>query len=416
MTEYESAIIGYALRIQNPNPVLRLKGKFSEERFNQLASIASTVHFDLVQICDALEKFQIPVNSHDLVVMMNGSIVNESGIESYILKAEEDYATRRSEEVLKKVFDKPVTRELVADLIKDLTSVNTVKTEEPSVEQAIKEFEDVQEKFVNAHSDGKSIVGLSTGYYELDKMTDGLQEHHLWTVAAYTSTGKTTFALNVVKALLDQDVSVVFYSLEMSRSEIYAKLISMESGISIWNLKRAGINEQDYETFKEAREKSKNWKLKIYDKKNDIQELTQSMKEESLRGGKVFVIDYLQNIADSRAKSEYDLITNAVHDIQNLTLSLNVSTILISQISNEDSKNTSMLNVNAKGSGGVRAASDLFLYLRNTLKETDLLQKYRTKENVPMQLVISKHRHGRIGAIEIEREQETGVIIEMPNV
>lgn len=416
MTEYESAIIGYALRIQNPSAVLRLKGKFSEERLNQLASIANTSHFDLLHVSENLEKLKIEVGSHELVSAINQSIINEGSLEAYIQKVEEDYTIAKTQKILSLAYAAPVTRESTADLIRNLTQANITTIEDPTVGQAIAEFQNVQEKFVNAHSEGKKIIGLSTGYFELDKLTDGLQEHHLWTVAAYTSTGKTTFALNIVKALIDQGVPVVFYSLEMSRPEIYAKLISMESGVSIWNLKRAGINEHDYETFKEAREKSKEWNLKIYDKKNDIQEITQSMKEESLRGGKVFVIDYLQNIADSRAKSEYDLITNAIHDIQNLTLSLNVSTILISQISNDDSKNTSLLNVNAKGSGAVRAASDLFIYLKNSLKEDDLLKIYKTRENVPMQLIISKHRHGRIGAIEIEREQETGLILEIPNV
>lgn len=150
----------------------------------------------------------------------------------------------------------------------------------------------------------------------------------------------------------------------MSRAELYAKLISMKSFLSTWHLKRAGIDVQKFEKYQIAREESKKWPLKIYDKKSDIQDIIISMKEESLRGAKVFVIDYLQNISDSRARSEYELITNAIHDIQNTTLSLPVSTIMVSQISNEDSKNSSALSVNAKGSGAVRAASDLFVYLR----------------------------------------------------
>jgi len=154
--------------------------------------------------------------------------------------------------------------------------------------------------------------------------------------------------------------------------------------------------------------------LRIYDKKNEIDDIVVSMREESLRGGKVIIIDYLQNIADKKARSEYELITNAIHDIQNTTLSLPLSTILVSQISNEDSRSSSMLSVNAKGSGSVRAASDVFVYMKNKLKEEELLKKYLTNENIPMNLIISKHRHGRIGAIDIERVQETGKMYEMP--
>lgn len=413
MTTYEQAIIGYALNKQDPLPILRLNGKFSDQKLNYLSSIAQSVNFDILSVTEAIEKTGGP-DPYELVVAMNMSLVDEKSLEAYVKKVEEEYAISKANTVLSLSYNQPMTRELIADLIKDLSSISFTSNEKPEIEQAIKDFGDIQEKFVIAHSEGKKIIGYSTGFFELDKLTDGIQEHHLWTVAAYTSAGKTTFALNIVKELVEQNIPVVFYSLEMSRAELYAKLISMKSFLGTWHLKRAGTDNVNYEKYQVAREESKKWPLKIYDKKSDIQDIIVSMKEESLRGAKVFVIDYLQNISDSRARSEYELITNAIHDIQNTTLSLPVSTIMVSQISNEDSKNSSALSVNAKGSGAVRAASDLFVYLQNTLKENELLEKYRNRENIPMRLVVSKHRHGRIGAIDMEREQESGLIHELP--
>lgn len=414
MTTYEQSIIGYALNHQDPLPVLRLNGKFSDQKLNYLSTIARTVHFDLLSITEALDKTVDGLNSHDLVVAMNASLIDEKSLEVYVRKVEEEYSLSKASNILSKIHNKPVTKELIADIIKNLSSISYTSNEKPDIEQAIRDFSDIQEKFVIAHSEGKKIIGHSTGYYELDKLTDGIQDHHLWTVAAYTSAGKTTFALNIVRSLVIEGIPVVFYSLEMSRAELYAKLISMQSRLGTWHLKRAGTDAENYEKYTQAREESRKWPLKIYDKKSDIQEIILSMKEESLRGAKVFVIDYLQNISDVRARSEYELITNAVHDIQNTTLSLPVSTIMVSQISNEDSKNSSALSVNAKGSGAVRAASDLFVYLQNTLKEKEIFDKYRSRENIPMKLVISKHRHGRISAIDMEREQESGLIFEMP--
>lgn len=410
MTQHEQAIIGYALNHQDPLPLLKLRGKFSKPSLNQLASMASVIPCDLLHFVETSEKLGLDITSVDLVAAMNGSMAMASTLPAYIRSVEEQYIIHKAEKILQHTT--PITLESIAELVKQLTEIGTVQTEDPTVAQAIKEFETVQERFVEAHAKGSQIVGYSTGLWELDKITDGLQLHHLWTLAAYTSAGKTTLALNVVRELLKQGASVVFYSLEMSRPEIYAKLLSMEANLSTWKLKRAGINQNDFAVFQETREKSKAWKLKIYDTKNDIDDLILSIKEESLRGVNVVVIDYLQNIADKKARSEYELITNAIHDIQNTTLALPISTILVSQISNEDFKNTSALSVNAKGSGSVRAASDIFIFLQNVLKDTDLMAKLQTNENIPMRLFISKNRHGRIGVVEIERTQETGIFHE----
>lgn len=412
MNKYEKSIIGYCLLKQDPLPILKLKGKFSEVCLNQIASISSIGVFDLVNISEKIEKLGIKINIGELISAMNTSIITELSIDSYIKKVEEEYFLNQAKRVIGEIHGNEISKETIADLIKNLSSLESVAYEDPTIEKAIEEFKCIQEQFVIAHSEGKSIVGNSTGYYELDKITDGIQDHHLWVIAAYTSTGKTTFALNIVRELLNKNIPVVFYSLEMSRSELYVKLIAMESNLGTWKLKRSGVNQEDYEKYKEAREKSKNWKLKIYDKKTDIQDIIVSMKEESMRGGKVFVIDYLQNISDKRASNEYELITNAIHDIQNTTIALPISTLLVSQISNEDSKNTNILNVNAKGSGGVRAAADIFLYIRNTLKEEELLAKYDNGEKIPMQVVISKNRHGRIGLVNVERSQNNGIIYE----
>ena len=254
MTPYEQSIIGYALNTQDALPVLRLNGKFSDQKLNYLASIANSVNFDIISVTEFIEKMGgNGPNIHDLVVAMNQSLINETSLDAYITKVEEEYALSKASEILKSSFEKIVTKELVADIIKGLSSISYTSNEKPDIEQAIRDFSSVQEKFVIAHSEGKKIIGHSTGYYELDKLTDGIQDHHLWTVAAYTSAGKTTFALNIVRSLVIEGIPVVFYSLEMSRAELYAKLISMQSRLGTWHLKRAGTDVENYEKYTQAR-------------------------------------------------------------------------------------------------------------------------------------------------------------------
>lgn len=77
---------------------------------------------------------------------------------------------------------------------------------------------------------GKNI-GISTGMESLDSVLYGIQKKYLYTIGADTSGGKTSFALdvfvyNLLKNRGNQDVSILYYSFEMSADILYAKLLS----------------------------------------------------------------------------------------------------------------------------------------------------------------------------------------------
>lgn len=78
--------------------------------------------------------------------------------------------------------------------------------------------------------DGKN-VGISMGLPELDKILFGIQRECLYTIGADTSGGKTSYALdifvyNMLKNKGDKKVKILFYSFEMSKESLFAKLLS----------------------------------------------------------------------------------------------------------------------------------------------------------------------------------------------
>lgn len=410
MTEYESAIIGYALNTKNPLPVLRLSGKFSEQRLNALAALAQDSPFDLLNIYEKCVTFKIDVSAAELAGMINSSMIIDSTIEAYIEKVESDFAVANAKRILAEATMAPITKDSIADLSAALASAAFVERDDPSISHAIEQLEEEQEAYVEAVAHGRQFVGHETGIFPLDCLTNGIRKNHLWVISAATSAGKTTLALNMIHNMLGNGIKVVFYSLEMSRSQLYSRLLALESGMSMSEVETCGVDEKLFEQYKAAREESKKWDLRIYFNRNRIEDIIVSMKEESLRGAQVFVIDYLQNIVADSAKSEYEQITREVQEIQRTTISLPISTILVSQISNEDAREGKLLSVGGKGSGAVKAAADLFGFLKNKLEEKALMDVYRTGEPVPMTFVISKQRHGKVGAVDLLRDQRTGKI------
>lgn len=73
-------------------------------------------------------------------------------------------------------------------------------------------------------------LGIQTGLRDLDKMIGGIRGGNLVILAARTSMGKTSLALNIATNLAASGKSVIFFSLEMSKSELAEKIYSFSSG------------------------------------------------------------------------------------------------------------------------------------------------------------------------------------------
>ena len=89
---------------------------------------------------------------------------------------------------------------------------------------------------------GGGMAGLPTGFRDFDAITGGLEPGQLVIVAARPSVGKSLFACNVADAVARAGMSVVFFTLEMSRREIGLRLLSARSGVSAHAM-RTGVSE-----------------------------------------------------------------------------------------------------------------------------------------------------------------------------
>jgi replicative DNA helicase len=217
---------------------------------------------------------------------------------------------------------------------------------------------------------------------------------------------------NLIKNLLDKNKKVVVFSLEMSKEDIVGKLLAIETSLSPIQIKKGLTDNEIYHLQSMAKTKLREKEMKIYSECFDVDKIIATMKVENFKKQvDVFFLDYIQNVS-GQARDEYTLLTNAIKKIQNSTRKLKTTTVILSQISNEDNKNGNMLNVSGKGSGAIKAASDLFIYLKREGSEEDIIEKYRTGEDIPLIAIINKNRHGRIGSGKLNLKQLTGEMYE----
>lgn len=300
---------------------------------------------------------------------------------------------------------------------KKLLAVGALNVSEKTDMRSITdEFEKKQIEYAEAILGGKEILGTPTGFRFFDKATDGLQPHDLITVAAFTSVGKSGFTLNMVRNLINSGRRVVLFSLEMSQQDIVSRILALELNCHSYDVLK-GMAQPDAEKYKQIRDATYDISLKklsIYTQLQTVDEVIMAMQEECLKAPvDLFVLDYIQNISSAKYMDEYSLLTDSVKRLQRTIAGLDSTLMIISQISNDSQKKQDVLNVQGKGTGSIRAASDLFLYLKNSGTEEEILEKMNTGVDIPMMAVINKNRiTGRVFSADLARDQRTGKIYE----
>ena len=113
--------------------------------------------------------------------------------------------------------------------------------------------QDSVEAIQKAHEEKQLITGVSTGFHDLDRLTSGLQRGDLIIIASRPSMGKTSLALNMAQYVgTKTDKTVGVFSLEMSREQLFLRMLSSESQIDGHNLRTGFLRSDDWGRLTEA--------------------------------------------------------------------------------------------------------------------------------------------------------------------
>lgn len=301
--------------------------------------------------------------------------------------------------------------EETADKILNLNTENSEKN--TTLNEIAKLYTDMQEKYAERKAQGFDYLGIPTKFASLDRATDGYQKECVWGIAAFTSIGKSTFQTNLIKKLLDQDKRVCLFSLEMSKEDLFAKLLALEVEASPVEITKGLLNNEIYPKQVAAKQKYFDKKLSIYTECINFEDIILTMQSEMLKEKvDVFFLDYIQNITSKKINDQTKLVTLAAKELQKMTRKLKTTLVMLSQISNEANKTGGVLEVGGKDAGAIRAASNVFIYLKRDGTEEEILEKFKTGQDMPMKLILNKNRMGRIGSFALNLKQESGIMYE----
>lgn len=295
-------------------------------------------------------------------------------------------------------------QELLEKAETELFSVSdqSLKQDLVSVESILLENFDRLEEL---HRNKGQLRGMKTGYRDLDNMTAGLQPSDLIILAARPAMGKTTLVTNLAYnvATLNK-LSVLFFSLEMSKEQLIDRMLSDVSGVDSWNIRTGNLSDDDFAKLSEASGELAEAPLFI----DDTPGLTVlEMRTKARRAAHnaplgLVVVDYLQLMQASSARSDGNRVQEVSEISRGLKLlarELNVPVIALSQLSRSVESRSPQIPqlADLRESGSIEQDADIvsFIYRPGYYNPDDPELANITE------LIIAKHRNGPTGKIEL---------------
>ena len=264
-----------------------------------------------------------------------------------------------------------------------------------SIEAAIAEIEAAQD------SNG-DLVGVPTGFTELDALTNGFHPGQLIIVAARPAMGKSTFALDVARnAAIAQNKSTLFFSLEMGRAEIAMRMLSAESSIPLQSMRKGNIADSDWTKLAQVRGRINDAPLYIDDSPNmTLVEIRAKCRRLSQRVGlKMIVIDYLQLLTSGKkVESRQQEVSEFSRALKLLSKELNIPVVALSQLNRqaEQTKDKKPELSHLRESGSLEQDADVVVLLhREAIGDSD---HPRAGE---ADLILAKQRSGPTGTVTV---------------
>ncbi|MBM0637616.1 replicative DNA helicase [Campylobacter sp. VicNov18] len=272
--------------------------------------------------------------------------------------------------------------------------------------------------------ENKTIIGLDTGFQNLNKMTKGFKNGELIIIAARPGMGKTTLCLNFIDKVLKQNKGVVLFSLEMPATHIMQRMLACKTSIPLQKILTADLNDEEWERMGHACDDYSKKKFFIYDSAyitiTDLRAILRHLKSQEPSIG-LCVIDYIGLMMSNSSFNDRHLqVSEISRGLKLLARELDLPIIALSQLNRslEQRSNKRPLMSDLRESGAIEQDADtiLFVYRDEVYRE----QEEKEKENKaklegkdykrtfipnPIQenaeIIIGKNRNGPVGSLDL---------------
>ena len=366
---------------------------------------------DLVTLQNKLKEQEVPAElcSVEFISGIISSVPTSANIKYYADIVKEKSVLRRlirvSESITNECYQDTEnldqlleqTEKQIFDVVQNRSTSDFV----PIRQVALETLESIQ----NAAKTVGAVTGISTGFYDLDARTAGLQKSDLILIAARPSMGKTAFVLNIAETVaIKNNVSTAIFSLEMSRVQLAKRLISMNSKVDSQHIRVGNLADEEWGKLTESTILLGESSLVIDDTPGisiaQLRSKCRKLKLENNLG--LVIIDYLQLMSGSGSRkneSRQQEISDISRSLKALAREIDCPVIALSQLSRavESREDKRPMLSDLRESGAIEQDADVVMFIyRDEYYHKDSEEKGVTE------IIIGKQRNGPTCTIKLK--------------
>jgi replicative DNA helicase len=257
------------------------------------------------------------------------------------------------------------------------------------------------------HENGaEDVTGVRTGFYDMDRMTAGLQPGDLIVLAARPSMGKTAFALNIGEHVaVNEGLPVVVFSMEMGAAQLALRMVGSLGRIDQSNLRTGRLRDDEWGRLSEAVEKL--GKVSMYIDESPAltpSEVRARARRQARQCGQLglIIVDYLQLMSGSGGTSEENratVIGEISRGLKSLAKELKCPVIALSQLNRSVETRTDKrpMMSDLRESGAIEQDADVIMFIYRD----EYYTKDACKEPGVAEIIIGKQRNGPTGVVKL---------------
>ncbi len=327
-------------------------------------------------------------------------IVRERAVLRKLVSVTDEISTSVFDQQGKKIGD--ILDEAESKIMKIGEEGNRNKQGFHSMDNLVVELLDrVQELADNGAED---VTGVRTGFFDMDKMTAGLQKGDLIILAARPSMGKTAFALNIAENVaVNEGLPVAVFSMEMGASQLALRMVGSIGRINQQNLRTGRLNDDEWGRLSETVEKLRSAKVFIDEtpalSPNELRSRARRLARQYGTIG-LIVIDYLQLMSGSGGNEENraTVIGEISRGLKALAKELQCPVIALSQLNRsvETRPDKRPMMSDLRESGAIEQDADVIMFIYR-----DDYYNKESKYPGTAEIIIGKQRNGPVGSVHL---------------
>ena len=312
--------------------------------------------------------------------------------------------------IIKSAYEESEDAEKILDIaegevlgISQATRQKSYEWVKPLIMDSIKELERLHQ------TSREGIIGVPSGYRDLDNLLAGFQKSDFIVLAGRPSMGKTAFALNLARnAAVDHNVPVGFFSLEMSNQQLVQRLLCAEAEVDAQRLRTGRLKESEWPKLSRRIGRLVEAPIYIDDTPAlDIMKLrarARRMATEKKIG--MVVVDYMQLMDAPRGiESRQQEISYISRSLKTLAKELKIPVIALSQLSRavemREWKRPTLSDLRESGAIEQDADVVMFVYRPELYNIPNFDDQDKTPTENIVELIVGKHRNGPTGSTKL---------------